>query len=153
MRLKAMQETKRIYLLMAVIPLSIALLTYNIYEPARDWEILDDAYGYEGNFTGSCLKGIRVSVSFYGKPGQGATYDVCSNSMDFYFHVSSDFDLIKIKPVLIPWHDISMSVNKRFTNGQAVALRFRRAVYVELTLSKDQLERLSIPKKEPLLLK
>jgi hypothetical protein len=127
------------------IPLTLLVCVSLYYQ--GDWRTLDDVYGYSGDFHGKCLS-TRVSIWFETSRGGGhggTAYDVCSNSEGFFF--GTPLNIFGLKPIVVPWHDVSMHVEDR-PAYQTVVLKFRLLPGYTFEFHKDIWDQLSVPKAE-----
>jgi hypothetical protein len=116
-----------------------------LFSESQDWGKFDEAYGFPGDFHGKCIS-TRASIWFTSaqEGGHGGTgrYDICSGLDGFYF--GTPIGIFGLKPILVPWHDVSMHVEDR-PAYQTVVLKFRRLPGYTLEFAKDNWDQLSVP--------
>jgi hypothetical protein len=135
---------KKSPLLAALVVIGL-IFTFNLFLSSKEWREMGKAYGYSGDFHGKCLEPTWVEIEFGYGGGEHSTFDICSNSEGFFF--GTPLNIFGLKPIVVPWHDVSMHIEDR-PAYQTVVLKFRLLPGYTFEFAKDAWDQLSIPKAE-----
>jgi hypothetical protein len=92
----------------------------------------------------------KFSVRFENGSSMGIRFRLCSNSTGLYISVPSKSS--KSDPILIPWNDITVSIDKGVSSMRWVELRFRKVPNMKISLPKEVWEELSSHRKSQFLM-
>jgi hypothetical protein len=134
---------KKSPLLAALVVIGL-IFTFNLFSSSKEWREMDKAYGYSGDFHGKCLEPTWVGIEFANGGLEHNTFDICSNSEGFFF--GTPLNIFGLKPIVVPWHDVSMHIVERYNT--IVVLKFRLLPGYTLEFAKNAWDQLSVPKAE-----